>query len=185
MAARVSDMIRLQFRPEVAQHLQAGLAEQAQPVETGALWNGMALETSLTALGEGKVGNLFDGNNDTFIRSAEINPLVISLGFPQATPLSGVSVRVGSEPVTVTVTVNAHDPQNQQVFTQSEPKSDGLQERSRSISMTLQQVDTLEIAVQNMDSPEKGFVHIWELEPARRVRKNDDRSEKTDPADQR
>ena len=123
----------------------------------------MKLDTDLTALSEGMVGNLFDGKKNTFIRSAEINPLVIGLGFPQTVPLRGVSVLVGSEPVAVTVTVNGANPQTKQVFTQSAPKSDDYKEIPVNFD-TIQQVDTLEIAVQNMDSPEKGFVHIWEVE---------------------
>jgi 4-amino-4-deoxy-L-arabinose transferase-like glycosyltransferase len=154
--------IKLQFKPEVKEHLQAGIVAQAQPVETGAVWNGVKLETTLTTLSEGKVGNLFDGKNDTFIRSAEINPLVINLGFPQTTPLSGVRVRVGSEPISVMVTVNGADPQNKQVFTKSAPKSDGYKEIQVDFD-SLQQANTLEIEVQNLDSPKKGFVHIWEL----------------------
>jgi hypothetical protein len=154
--------IKLQFKPEVKQHLQAGIVEQAQPVETGAIWNGMKLDAELTALSDGKAGNLFDGNNETFIRSAEINPLVVNLGFPQVTPLTGVQVRVGSEPVTVTVTVNPEDPQKKQVFTQSDGQSDGFKEILVDFG-SAQDVEKLEIAVQNMLSPEKGFVHIWEL----------------------
>jgi hypothetical protein len=122
----------------------------------------MKLDAELTALSDGKVGNLFDGNNETFIRSAEINPLVIDLGFPQRTPLTGVQVRVGSEPVTLTVTVNPDDPQKKQVFTQSEGQSDGYKEILVDFGSALD-VEKLEIAVQNMLSPEKGFVHIWEL----------------------
>ena len=155
--------IKLQFKPAVLENLQAAAIEKSQPVETGAVWNGMKLDAELTALSDGKVGNLFDGNNETFIRSAEINPLVIDLGFPQRTPLTGVQVRVGSEPVTLTVTVNPDDPQKKQVFTQSEGQSDGYKEILVDFGSALD-VEKLEIAVKNMLSPEKGFVHIWELQ---------------------
>ncbi len=155
--------VRLQFKPDVMQNLLAGIAAQAQLVESGAVWNGMNLEATYTALSDGRIGNLFDGNPDTFIRSAEINPLVLSLGFPRAVPLKGVSVLVGSEPVTVTATVNGQDPGKKQVFTFSAGQSDGFKKVQVDFD-DAQTADSLEIVVENMLSGEKGFVHIWELE---------------------
>jgi hypothetical protein len=154
--------VRLQFKPEVKENLLAGIAALSQPAESGATWNGMDLEAAYTALSDGRIGNLFDGNPDTFIRSAEINPLVISLGFPQAVPLKGVSVLVGSEPVTVTATVNGQDPQKKQVYTLSAGQSDGFKKVQVDFD-AVQTAESLEITVENMLSPEKGFVHIWEV----------------------
>ncbi len=155
--------VRLQFKPEVKQNLLAGIAAFSQPVESGAVWNGMDLEATYTALSDGRIGNLFDGNPNTFIRSAEINPLAVSLGFPQAVLLKGISVLVGSEPVTVTATVNGQDPQQKQVYTYSAGQSDGFK-KVRVDFDGIQTVKSLEIAVENMLSPEKGFVHIWDVE---------------------
>lgn len=154
--------VRLQFKPEVKENLLAGIAALSQPVESGAKWNGMDLEATYTALSDGRIGNLFDGKPDTFIRSAEINPLVVSLGFPQAVPLRGISVLVGSEPVTVTATVNGQDPQQKQIYTYSAGQSEGFKKVQVDFD-GIQTVKSLEIAVENMLSPEKGFVHIWEV----------------------
>ena len=85
-------------------YLQSAGAEKWSRWRTGVVWNGEKLDISVSPLSDGKIGNLFDGRDDTFIRSANINPLVIDMGFPQVTPLTGVKVRVGSEPITVTVT---------------------------------------------------------------------------------
>ena len=61
------------------------------------------------------------------------------------------------------MTVNPDDPQKKQVFTQSEGQSDGYKEILVDFGSALD-VEKLEIAVKNMLSPEKGFVHIWELQ---------------------
>ena len=155
--------VKLKFKPEVEQNLLAGIAALAEPVEEGAVWQGVKLEATHTALSDGRIGNLFDGNPETFIRSAEVNPLVLELGFPQITPLEGIKVLVGSEPITVTATVNGNDPETKQVFTRESGQSDGFKEITVDFG-GMQPVDRLEIAVQNMLSGEKGFVHIWQLD---------------------
>ena len=50
-----------------------------------------------------------------------------------------------------------------QVFTQTQGESDGYKEILVDFGGT-QQVKKIQVTVQNMLSPEKGFVHIWELE---------------------
>ena len=149
--------------PELRNELLASEAQKMEPLEEGVVWNGEELDISVTPLSDGKISNLFDGRDDTFIRSANINPLVIDMGFPQVTPLTSIMVRVGSEPITVSVNVNPDDPQKKLVFTQTQSESDGYKEIRVDFGDT-QQVKKIQIAVQNMLSPEEGFVHIWELE---------------------
>ncbi len=155
--------ITLRQNPKFRDELLTVAAQKLEPVETGVVWEGEELEITVSPLSDGKIGNLFDGREDSFIRSANVNPLIIDTSFPQVTPLNGVRVRVGSEPVTVTVTVNPDDPQTKQVFTQTAESSEGYKEMLVDFS-GIQQVKKMQIAVENMLSPDEGFVHIWELE---------------------
>jgi len=73
-------------------------------------------EAELTILGEtvhvgysmldmGSIDLLFDGNQNTVARSLEANPFVIELTFPQARPLSGYNMTLGSAVARVTALI--------------------------------------------------------------------------------
>lgn len=154
--------IKLAFTPQKEHDLQEGISKESEPVTTTVQWEGQTLAVTHAPLSAGKIDNLFDGDFGTFIRSLNVNPLWMDYTFPQVTSLTGVQVRVGSEPIAVTVTINGSDPAAKKVFTQDGPQTTDYKEVTVDFGST-QDVKTIEVDVKNKLSDENGLVHIWEL----------------------
>ena len=154
--------VTLAFTPQMIEEMRAGELAKLQPVTTTTKWDGQTVEVTHAPLSDGTISNLFDTNPDSFIRSLAVNPLWLDFTFPQVTPLRGVQVRVGSEPVQVIVTVNGDDPAAKQVFTREGGAADGLKEIAVDFGGT-QDVRTMRVEVTNKLAGADGLVHIWQM----------------------
>ncbi len=155
--------IRLAFTEQELKNIEEGIIEKSKPVTTSAVWDGQTLEVTHAPMSEGEIDRLFDDNSESFIRSANVNPMWMDFTFPETTPLTGIKVRVGSEPVKVTVTVNGNDAAARQIFSQDGDQTSDLKDISVDFGGT-QPVNTLNIEVLNTLSNETGLVHIWQLD---------------------
>ena len=72
--------IRLAFTSEMAA-MQNELIEKTKPKTTQVEWNNETLEVTHTQLSAGPIENIFDGNNDSFIRSDGVDPLTMAYAF--------------------------------------------------------------------------------------------------------
>jgi hypothetical protein len=155
--------IKLAFSPQKEESMQAKILAESQPVTTTAQWNGQILNVIHAPLSDGTITNLFDSKAETFIRSRNVNPLWLNFTFPATTPLTGVEVRVGSEPIQVVVTVNGDNPSTKKVFIQDAGPSGDLKDLAVDFGGT-QDVKTLQIDVKNKLSDQNGMVHVWQLD---------------------
>jgi hypothetical protein len=155
--------IKLAFSPQREQNQQARILAESQPVTTTVQWNGKTVDVTHAPLSDGKITNLLDTDMDSFIRSRNVNPLWMEFTFPAAIPLTGVQVRVGSEPIQVVVTVNGDNPSTKQIFTQDAGPSSDLRDVVVDFSGT-QEVKTIQIDVKNKLSDQNGMVHVWQLD---------------------
>jgi len=109
---------------------------------------------------EGDINNLFDDDADTLIKTRGINPLVLELEFTEPLKLSGITARVGAEPVEITVEVNG-DGGGRKYTTRA-----GELGPYKDVPVIFSQVEAtsrMRISLLDVFAPETGIVHIWEL----------------------
>ncbi len=98
-------LVRMAYRQDIEQVLIDERAARNQPQTATITLDGETLSASHSPLDMGTLQNIFDGDEATFIRTLEANPLVIELWFPHPRTLRAVSLLVGSEPVAVSASI--------------------------------------------------------------------------------
>lgn len=110
----------------------------------------------------GTIQDAFDGNNETVIRTAEANPLVVKLIFAQPYTASQVIVRVGGGPtsaeIEASVQGNSVPVQLSQVLPTASENRDVVFDLGASLQLT-----ELTITVKNKEDGEPSHVHLWEI----------------------
>jgi hypothetical protein len=109
----------------------------------------------------GSIDKIFDGNQDTLIRTMEANPLVVEIEFPAPKEIERLGVRVGGTPTEVTVILTdksgeAH-PYHQKVIETPTPRTVQFS-FSDKYDITKLRVEVLSIYDQ-----EPAHVHLWEI----------------------
>lgn len=126
-------------------------------------WQGQNLQARYSPLDIGEIGQAFDGDRETVIRSAEANPLVIELDFEQPVEIGEIYLNFGSaqivvstqlQPVQGSNRVTRHD---RLVGSVSAPDGTiALEERIL--------VESLRLEVRDPHQEESGHIHLWEIE---------------------
>ena len=131
-----------------------------QPGEV--VWQGQKVEAQFQALDMGEISHLFDGDPQTFIRSAAANPLLLQFDFPQPVTLGAVDVYIGGAPTNLIV--QAYDAEGTllEELTASYPGVPDPREVSLSFSAPLQAA-ALHFSIENTDEAEPSHVHVWEI----------------------
>lgn len=123
---------------------------------------GQSVKVQFSLLDINEISQAFDGNNDSLIRTFEVNPLRILLEFKEAVEIRGVSAIVGGEKTRVTVHVHSPDETDEQVLTQEVDNEADFQTVNIDFG-TFIQVDRLEIDIFSVNDPELSHVHLWEI----------------------
>ncbi len=108
-----------------------------------------------------EIRHVFDGDDNTLIRTFEANPLRIELTFPEAVPISTVTALVGGSSTRMTVIWTSADSAERQLKAEM---GESTQVRALIIDLgapTL--VDSLVIEILNSNDGEFAHVHLWEV----------------------
>jgi hypothetical protein len=164
----------LQYRDDIQQFLAAIVEKRHQlvygtltlptpnPSLQGGEGVGEVVNVGYSALEIGPIDNAFDGNPGTLIKTKEANPLVIELNFPQPRLLSGVTVRVGAEPVTLTVYLTVGD--NAQPLKYSIDAGEVQNYKDVTLTFDSPMMATkIRLEVSDVLVPEPTNVHLWEV----------------------
>jgi len=154
--------VHLQYRDDIQQFMAAIVEKRHQLIYGTINLDGETVTVGYSALDEGPIDNAFDGNPDTLVKSSEANPLVIELDFPQPRALSGVTVRVGAEPVKVTAYVTTTDGAQPVVFSADAGEVTGYKDITVTFAGSLT-ATKLRLEVQDVLVPEPSNVHVWEV----------------------
>ncbi len=80
-----------------AEEILAELREQRrQPVSESTLLDGQTVLIKHTPFGLGTLGDLFDGDSFTVVRTQESNPATLDIAFPEPREVSGIEMMVGT-----------------------------------------------------------------------------------------
>jgi len=154
--------IRLSYVDNIDDILAAEKAARQQLLTEKVTISGIPATVRYSQLDMGAIQNIFDGNDNTLIRSLEANPIVIELIFDQPQSLKGMTVLVGGTPTQLTAKVSVvgkSDPvvfQNEVVgasFTRNVPLDFG----------GALMVTQIHLEVKSPYDSEPAHVHVWEV----------------------
>ena len=123
---------------------------------------GAGAQVGHSGLDLGAIGDLFDGDTNSLARTAFANPFVIDLRFDQPRSLTGLRVRVGSEPVTLAAQVSQSGRPQALTFSAHGEEVPDYKEVGLSFGETLQ-VNEVRIEILDDNKPEPDHVHAWEV----------------------
>ncbi len=156
--------VRLRYRSDIQAVLQTEQEARARLVDNSAVINGETVIVRHQEL-EGEVGNLFDGDPDSLIKTRSVNPLVIELVYDTPRPLTGIVAWIGSEKVNLKVSGWEEESKPAREVQQT-IEEDGRMYRDIKVdfggSWTVRK---LRFELYDVDSVENSIVHLWELEP--------------------
>jgi len=156
---------RLRYAEDIDEILSSEREARRQLLNGEVIIDGKPVLIQYPHLDMGEIGQIFDGDIYTLIRTLEANPLVLKLEFPEPRRLAGLTARVGGTPTQLTV--RAYDPTAEadaQPPSYSVSAGDWPEPRDLSIDFDRTiTVSRLEIEVFNSRDQEPAHVHLWEV----------------------
>lgn len=154
--------IRLRYVDNIEEILAQEKAARLILQEGKVLINNQLVKVKYSFLDMGSIDNVFDGDPETLLRTAEANPLEIQLEFTQPQTVQVADVRIGGVPTRVTFELYLQGQKTPLLFTQEaeetpDPRTITLNFR-RSLS-----VERVNILVHSIRDREPAHVHLWEV----------------------
>ncbi|HLF88918.1 MAG TPA: hypothetical protein VI451_08250 [Anaerolineales bacterium] len=125
-------------------------------------FEGYPIPVRYSKLDIGDISNVFDGNDETVIRTAEANPLVVEFFLPETRQVNGLELIIGATKVQITVQLFPEFGAEPVVFNQ---ELEGFLESPNVVMEFGEAVPALVIRVEIKDlhQSEPGHVHLWEI----------------------
>lgn len=124
--------------------------------------DGTVAQIRYTQLDMGQISQLFDGDAQTFIRTAGINPAVLELTFPEPRPLREVALHIGGEKTQVTawITTTPEQPPLKiiQIVDGREPPPEKVINFGEALL-----VHTLRLEILMVERTQADHLHLWDL----------------------
>ncbi len=123
---------------------------------------GVLTDVSYSYLDMGSIDLIFDGDENTLIRTMEANPMQIRLEWNAPRQAQGVSIRIGG--TSTTLTLRVYDAANELLFEDSQELEADPNPRTIPIAFpTLLEISRLEVDVLSTYDSEPAHVHLWEI----------------------
>jgi hypothetical protein len=151
--------VRLTYLEGIEGIIQAELAARNQMIKAEIMIAGQNVIVQHTAV-EGDINSLFDGNLDTLVKTKGINPMLVEVIFNEPVPLAGITARVGSEKVKITVEVMGTE--SPRVYSIEA----GEMGPYKDVPLVFDQVEVvskLRFTLLDVNEPETSIVHLWEI----------------------
>ena len=110
----------------------------------------------------GEIGHIFDGDQDTVIRTLEANPLQVQVTFPDARMIKQVRLRIGGNPTLVSAEML--DQAGKAIQRVEQAYAETSDPRSIVLDTDSLPVHAIKLSITTLYSPEPGHVHLWEVE---------------------
>lgn len=154
--------IRLRYVDDIGKILEAERQARLVLQESSIQFEDEIWLIRYSYLDMGSIDKLFDGNQDTLIRTMEANPLIVEVELPQPRTIDGIGIRVGGTPTEVTVILTDQNGEThqyrQQVVETPTP-------RTVPFSFSdMNAITKLRVEVFSIYDEEPAHVHLWEIE---------------------
>jgi hypothetical protein len=154
--------LHLRYVDNIAEILAAEKEVRRQLLAEDVTIAGQPAVVHYSYLDMGPIGNIFDNNPGSLIRSLEANPLTIEMEFPEPRPVKGVTVRIGGTTTHVTAILTAEDQDSPITFEDEFVVSPYTRDVSLDFSQTWM-LTKLRLEVKSVYDGEPAHVHIWEV----------------------
>ena len=153
--------IRLQYSDQIDQILAEEQAARRILQETNLQINEQDALVKYSYLDMGNISNIFDGNNNTLVRTFEANPMEIQIVLIGEQIVSGLRVRVGGTPTRIDLHISGPGgSQNlQETVRESPTPRDVFFELDQSAS-----INWVSLSIKSIYDEEPAHVHVWEVE---------------------
>lgn len=154
--------VRARYVANIHEILAQEAAAREVLLTASATLDGMPIVARYSRLDMGEIPNVFDGNDETLVRTEAANPLVVELYLPETRLVSGLDLIIGATQAQITVFVYPEAGAEPLVFAQI---LEGFLD-APAVSMDFgQTVLALAIRVEILDmrQGEPGHVHLWEI----------------------
>ena len=152
----------LEYTDGVKEIFTAEAAARRVLEEKDIIIDGQPARVKFTRLDMGEIGDVFDGDPESVIRTLEANPLALDLLFPAARTLSGVSVRIGVPATRITVEVREAGGAQPVVFQEEVVRTPYNRDVKVDFDAALA-AQEVSIRVETLNEPEPAHVHVWEI----------------------
>jgi len=155
--------VRAQYVDDIEAVFSGEHADRLQLVDGTFSLDGQIIQVRHSPLDSGLVEQLFDGDDFTWIRTWEANPLILEFTFPEPRRLTGFSMIVRG--VEARLTVDLYTRLEAPPITYSEIKQ-GTDDEPK-VSMDFDSpvlAQKLRLTVEDVNSGQPAHVHMWELE---------------------
>ncbi|GAB4581250.1 MAG: hypothetical protein Fur0022_39970 [Anaerolineales bacterium] len=153
-------------RAAYVDNIDAILAQEAearhQLFDASVNFEGAMIPVRYPKLDIGEIPNAFDNNDETVIRTAEANPLVIEMYLDHVRQIRGVELKIGATLARITVQVFPEFGAEPVVFTQ---EVEGFLD-APTVSMDFGETvpaAVIRLEIQDLRQGEPGHVHLWEV----------------------
>lgn len=153
----------VEYVPNIEEILAEETAARRILLDGSATFEGTTIPVRYPKLDMGEIPNALDGNNETLIRTAEANPLILELYLPEVRLISGMDLQIGATLAQITVKVFPELNADPLVFTQ---ELEGTLD-APTVEMDFGETVTgsiIRIEIQDMRQEEPGHVHLWEVQ---------------------
>ena len=154
--------VQLQYKDNIQQIFTALEENRHQLVYSTVTLDGQSVRVGYSALDMGPIGNAFDGDHSTLIKSKEANPLSIELEFPQGRLIRGVTASVGAEAIRLTVYLYGDNGNLLQQYSTEAGEVTGYKDISLDFGSQFT-VMKLRIEILDILVSEPSNVHIWDI----------------------
>lgn len=154
--------LRLRYSKKAAAIFEAEASQRRQLQQAEVQLDGQPVRVRYSFLDMGEIYQVFDNDRFTFVRTAEANPLVIELFFPQPRELQGLSLIIGSAEVEITAETALTPGVHQRQFT-LRAKGSLEQPQVRLDFHQTVSAQQLRIKVLELSNQNPAHVHLWEI----------------------
>jgi 4-amino-4-deoxy-L-arabinose transferase-like glycosyltransferase len=153
--------VKLRYVDNIDQILAQEIEARRQLIVDELDINDQRVQVSYSMLDMGTIDNLFDGDENSLVRSFEANPLRIQLDFPEPRSAAGLSIKVGGTPTRIGVVLQ--DANGEVVLEVDERVEEQTIPRFADLEWPAVAVSRISISVTSLDVGEPAHVHLWEV----------------------
>jgi hypothetical protein len=153
--------VRLKYSEQAPALFAAEAVQRRKLQQAEVQLNGQPVQVRYSFLDMGEIEQVFDGDEFTFVRTAEANPLVIELLFPRPRQVRGLDLIIGSADVEITVESSVAGSSERRFTIQQKGLLD--QPQVHLDFGELVAVQQMRIKILDRSNQDPAHVHLWEI----------------------
>jgi 4-amino-4-deoxy-L-arabinose transferase-like glycosyltransferase len=154
--------IRLDYVENIEEILAEEIEQRKQLITDALKIDNQWVQVAYSKLDMGTIDKLFDGDENSLVRTQEANPLRLQLDFEQPRAIQGVSIKVGGTPTRIGIVLQ--DDQGAVLFEIEKDVEQQAIPRFAELDWgKVVDAQRVSISITSLDVGEPAHVHLWEV----------------------